>query len=324
LLQELVSATFDADRVAVVCGGLELAKFFPTLPWDHLLYTGNEAVGRQVAMAAAQNLVPVTLELGGKNPAIVHSDSVNDNTVSQILGNKLVKNGQICIAPDYCLIPRGQVTEFVELAKTYLEATVPSYSESPDCVGIINEHHVARLTDLREEAQERGCTVVTHPADDAAAGIRQLPVTLIIDPPDDLKVMHDEIFGPLLPIRPYDSIDEAIAFVNSGSPPLGLYVFATDTAVADHVLNRTTSGGACVNTCAIQGALPSLGFGGAARSGYGRHRGIEGFREFSHQRAVVRRGDGDLIEAFFPPYAGLARSVVAAALGAPGAPGEEN
>ncbi len=314
LLQELVSSTFDSNRLAVVNGGLELARYFPTLPWGHLLYTGNSSVGRQVALAAAEHLVPVTLELGGKNPAIVFSDSVNDATITHILGNKLVKNGQICIAPDYCLVPRGQLTDFVERAKSYLESTVPSYCESSDCVGIVNEHHLERLTRLRKEAISRGCQVITHPADGAVdADTRQMPVSLIIDPPDDLALMHEEIFGPLLPIKPYDSIDEAIALVNSGSPPLGLYIFTADTAVVDHILDRTTSGGACVNTCAIQGAIPSLGFGGAGHSGYGRHRGIEGFREFSHQRAVVRRGEGDLIEAFFPPYAGMARSVVNAA-----------
>lgn len=318
LLREMVTATFDTDRLAVVCGDLELAKAFPTLPWGHLLYTGNSTVGRQVAVAAAQNLVPLTLELGGKNPAIVHTDRVNDDTVRHILGNKLVKNGQICIAPDYCLVPRDQVNEFIGRAMVYLQDTVPSYSDSPDCVGIVNERHLQRLARLREEADTRGCQVVTYPADGGvAAGTRQMPVSLIIDPPDDLAIMREEIFGPILPIKPYDSVDEAIAYVNSGSPPLGLYVFADDASVVDRILDRTTSGGACVNACTIQGAIPSLGFGGAAHSGYGRHRGIEGFREFSHQRAVVTRGESDLIHAFFPPYSGLARSVVDAAFATP-------
>lgn len=318
LLRDMVTATFDSDRMAVVCGGLELAKAFPALPWGHVVYTGNSTVGRQVAATAAQNLLPLTLELGGKNPAIVHTDRVTDDTVHHILGNKLVKNGQICIAPDYCLVPRDQVTEFVERSMSYLQSTVPSYSESPDCVGIVNEHHLQRLVSLTEEAHARGCRVLTFPADGGVAvGTRQMPVSLIIDPPDDLAVMQEEIFGPILPVKPYDSVDEAIAYVNSGPPPLGLYVFATDTSVVDHILNRTTSGGLCVNACTIQGAIPSLGFGGAGHSGYGRHRGVEGFREFSHQRAVVTRGEGDLIHAFFPPYSGLARSVVAAALDTP-------
>lgn len=316
LLQEMVAATFDVDRLAVVCGGLELAQVFATLPWGHLLYTGNSAVGRQVATAAARNLVPVTLELGGKNPAIVHTDRVNDDTICQILGNKLVKSGQICIAPDYCLVPSGLVAEFVDRTRTYLQAAVPSYPNTPDCVGIVNDYHLERLTRLRDEAVVRECEIITFPADGGTATVtRQMPLSLVIDPPDDLALMQDEIFGPLLPIKPYDSVDEAIAFVNSGPSPLGLYVFADDTAFVERILNHTTSGGACVNTCAIQGALPSLGFGGAGYSGYGRHRGIEGFREFSHQRGVVARGDGDLIHAFFPPYSGLARSVVNAALG---------
>jgi coniferyl-aldehyde dehydrogenase len=316
LLKEIVTSSFDSEQLAVVCGGLELAKVFPTMPWGHLLYTGNAAVGSQVAVAAAQNLVPITLELGGKNPAIVHTDGVNDETVSHIIGNKLVKNGQVCIAPDYCLIPRDRVAEFINRARSYLAATVPSYPDSADCVGIVNEHHLRRLTRLRDEAVARGCEIVTFGADGGAAtGSRQMPLSLVLDPPDDLAMMQEEIFGPLLPVKPYDSIDEAIAYVNSGQPPLGLYVFASDTAIVEQVLDRTISGGACVNTCAIQGAMPSLGFGGAGHSGNGRHRGVEGFREFSHQRAVVVRGDDDVIHAFFPPYSGLARTIVDIALG---------
>ncbi|MBF6098744.1 aldehyde dehydrogenase family protein [Nocardia cyriacigeorgica] len=317
LLAELVAKTFDADDVAVVTGGVAVARHFAGMPWDHLLYTGNAAVGRQVAMAAARNLVPVTLELGGKNPVIVHSDSVNAETVAQILGNKLAKNGQICIAPDYCLVPREQVAAFVDLAKTHIAATNPGYSASSDATGIINERHLGRLVGALDEARRRGVEIV-EPEHGAQVDpvTRQMPLTLVIDPPDDLELMTDEIFGPVLPVKPYDTLEDALGYVTSHDRPLGLYVFAADQVVAQDILDRTSSGGACVNTCAIQGVLPSLGFGGSGGSGYGRHRGVEGFREFSNQRGVVVRGDGDAIAAFFPPYStGPAHYVVSAVFG---------
>ncbi|GAA4978803.1 coniferyl aldehyde dehydrogenase [Yinghuangia aomiensis] len=318
LLSDMVARTFDPEQVAVVTGGLGLAKEFPTLRWDHLLYTGNAGVGREVAVAAAGNLVPVTLELGGKNPAVVAPDRVDAETVAQILGSKLVKSGQVCIAPDYCLVPRDAMPEFVALARTFMQDTVPSYAASDDCVGIVSERHTERLLRLRAEAERAGCEVVDLPpgGDAAVPGSRQLPVTLILDPGDDLGIMREELFGPLLPVKPYDSFDDAVAYVNSGEPPLGLYVFSADPELVAETLARTRSGGACVNTCAIQGVLPSLGFGGAGHSGYGRHRGVEGFREFSIARGIVERGEGDLIPAFFPPYAGLGQAVVDAAFGA--------
>ncbi|TDC86476.1 aldehyde dehydrogenase family protein [Actinomadura sp. 7K507] len=299
LLRDLVTETFDPDHVAVVCGGLDLAKEFPTLPWDHLLCTGNSAVGREVAMAAARNLTPLTLELGGKNPAIVQT--VDAESVAQIVGSKAVKSGQVCIAPDYCLIPATRTADFIDLARAHVSA---GYSASADCTAILTDRHLDRLLAMLDEARARGHQIITlEPGAEVDRATRRIPLTLIIDPDDDLQVMREEIFGPVLPVKTYETLDEAIAYVNAGDRPLGLYVFTPDDAVARHVLDRTTSGGACVNTCAIQGVLPSLGFGGTGASGYGLHRGVEGFREFSNQRGVFTRGEGDTIDAFFPPYA---------------------
>ncbi|QKW33267.1 aldehyde dehydrogenase family protein [Actinomadura sp. NAK00032] len=298
LLRELVADTFAPDHVAVVCGGVDLAKEFATLPWDHLLYTGNSAVGREVAMAAARNLTPLTLELGGKNPAIV--PTVDAESVAQIIGNKAVKSGQVCIAPDYCLVPATQAADFIDLARAHVAA---GYTASPDCTGIITGRHLDRLLAMLDEARDHGHRVITlEPGAETDRATRRIPLTLVIDPDDELQIMREEIFGPILPVKTYRTLDEAIAYVNAGDRPLGLYVFTPDAAVARHVLDRTISGGACVNTCAVQGVLPSLGFGGTGMSGYGRHRGIEGFREFSNQRGVFTRGQADTINTFFPPY----------------------
>ena len=301
----MVAATFDPTLVHVTTGGLELARAFSALPWDHLLYTGSPNVGRQIMQAAARNLTPVTLELGGKCPAVLTPGSVNEESVKSVIGTKIVKNGQMCISVDYCLVPRPDVDRFVDLSKDFMAAAAPDYAHGDECTGIISLQHLDRLTSMLDEARARQCRVVTlEGGGDVDRTTRKMPMSLVIDPSPDLRIMNEEIFGPILPVVPYDDLDEAISRINAGERPLGLYVFGDDPAVTDAVLDRTTSGGAAVNTCALQGALPSLGFGGVGMSGMGRHHGIEGFREFSNPRGtVLRGGDGDHIDAFFSPYA---------------------
>jgi coniferyl-aldehyde dehydrogenase len=310
LLKEMVSATFDRDLVGVVTGGLELAKEFPTLRWDHLLYTGNTEIGRMIAKAAAENLVPVTLELGGKSPVVVLDDSVDANAVGQILGTKMVKNGQMCISPDYAFVPRERIPEFVELAKAHYADQLADYAASEDCTGIISERHLDRVSRLLDEARDHGSEIVQLGGEEVDRERRQMPVSLVIDPDESLGLMREEIFGPILPIVPYDSVDEAIGHVNAGERPLGLYVFAADEEAAQDVLDRTVSGGAAVNACAAQGALASLGFGGVGHSGTGRHHGIDGFHEFSNPRGVVFRGEGGALDAFLPPYGDEAKALL--------------
>ena len=318
LLQEMISATFDRDLVAVSVGGLELARTFPTLRWDHLLYTGSPAIGREVAKAAAENLVPVTLELGGKCPALIAEDSVDEQTVKAVLGTKMIKNGQMCISVDYALVPRAQMDLFVKLADEFVTEQVPGYASSGDCTGIISERHLDRVQGLLDEAASAGVRVIPLGGDPAVDRTRrQMPVTLVVDPPAGLGVMTQEIFGPVLPVVPYDSLDEAVDGINDGERPLALYVFSKDLATAERVLQNTVSGGACVNTCAAHAALPSMGFGGIGQSGSGRHHGIEGFREFSNPKGVFVRGQDDLIDAFLPPYGAMAQAVVDSAFNPP-------
>jgi coniferyl-aldehyde dehydrogenase len=318
VLRDMVRATFDRARVDVVVGGLELARAFTHVRWDHLLYTGSPAIGREIAMAAAEQLVPVTLELGGKCPAILTEGSIDAESVKQILGTKAIKNGQMCVTVDYCLVPRDRIEDFARLAGEYVAEAMPGYCTSQSCTGIVTPRHLERIQSLLDDARARGCDVraLESPAEvDAAA--RQLPISLVIDPPEDLALMREEIFGPILPVKAYDSLNDAVDHVNAGERPLALYVFANDEAVADDVLRRTTSGGACVNSAAVHGALPSLPFGGIGQSGSGRHHGIEGFREFSNLRGVFVRGEGDLIDAFAPPYGPTAQAVVDAAFAGP-------
>lgn len=315
LMRELMRSTFDRDLVDVAVGGLDLAQEFASVRWDHLLYTGSPAVGRLVAIAAAQNLTPVTLELGGKCPAIVAPDAVDAATVEDVVGVKMIKNGQMCTSVDYCLVPRGQVDDFVALAQAYVAETIPDYSASPSCPGIISDAHVDRILGLLDEARAAGCRVVQLDAEGRLdRTTRQVPLHVVVDPPEHLGLMQEEVFGPILPIKPYDELDEAIAYVNAHERPLGLYVMTHDEALAEDVLRRTTSGGAAVNACAMQGAMPSLNFGGVGQSGTGRHHGIDGFREFCNPRGVFVRGEGDIISAFTPPYGERQQAIVDAAL----------
>ncbi|MDX6604208.1 MAG: coniferyl-aldehyde dehydrogenase [Solirubrobacterales bacterium] len=315
LLAEMIHSTFDPDLVEVALGGLDLAQEFTDMRWDHLLYTGSPRVGREVAKVAAGNLVPVTLELGGKTPAIILEDAIDERTAEHIVGIKMIKNGQMCNTVDHCLVPREQVDRFVELAERWVAGAVPDYSKTEDCPGIISDAHLDRVLGLIEEARDAGCRVIQL---DKEGGVdretRRVPMHIVVDPPAGIGIADEEVFGPILPVHSYGSLDEAIAKVNDGERPLGLYVFSNDQEAADDVLARTSSGGACVNACALQGALPSLGFGGVGMSGSGRHHGIDGFHEFTNPRGVFVRGEDDQCALFYPPFDERQQALVDGAL----------
>ncbi len=314
LLAEMVAAAFDPSLVHVALGELELARAFSAVPWDHLLYTGSPEVGRQVMAAAAANLTPVTLELGGKCPALLTPGSVTAANVESVIGTKLIKNGQMCVSVDYCMVPRADLQTFVDCAVTFMRNAAPDYAEGPDCTGIISQRHFDRMESLLQDARDRQSRIVALGGEVADRQTRRMPLSLVVDPDSELRIMQEEIFGPILPVIGYDTLDHAVDRINAGDRPLGLYVFGDDAAVTYDVLARTSSGGAAVNTCAMQSALPSMGFGGSGNSGMGRHHGVEGFREFSNQRGVFVRGSGDVIAAFYPPYS-KAAALVQAALG---------
>ena len=310
LLREIVAAHFEPELVYVAVGGLELAQAFAALPWNHLLYTGSPDVGRKIMAAAAANLTPVTLELGGKCPAVILPGDVTSENVKSIIGTKIVKNGQMCVSVDYALVPRGELETFASMAGQFMHDAAPGYADGPDCTGIISLRHMERLEAMLEEARDRQSRIVVlEPDAKGDRETRRMPMSLVLDPALDLRMMKEEIFGPILPVVGYDTLEDAMAFINDGERPLGLYVLGDDEAAVARVLAGVVCGGAAVNTCAVQGALPSLAFGGVGMSGMGRHHGEEGFREFSNPRGVVVRGEGDHIDAFFAPYAKAAAIV---------------
>jgi coniferyl-aldehyde dehydrogenase len=239
------------------------------------------------------------------------------DNVGHTLAIKLVKNGQMCIAPDYCLVPRAELAKFVAFAQAHFQGALANYSSGEDCTGIISLRHLQRNLRLLDEARRRGTEVIQL---DAAGTLdpqtRRMPVSLVVDPHDDLAIMQEEIFGPMLVLKPYDDLDEALSTIKRGERPLALYLFSDQPAVIDRVQRETTSGGLCVNACAVQGMVHSLGFGGVGHSGTGRHHGLDGFREFSNPRGVFVRGRGGVFEVLAPPYGGKAKRMAGLALSA--------
>lgn len=303
LLMELIAETFDSCEVTSIVGGPDVAEAFASAKLDHLMYTGSTSVGRRVMALAAPNLTPLTLELGGKCPVIIGTNGLERRTLESIVGLKLAKAGQICVTVDHVLVPRDQTSQLVEMLRAYCAEMLPSFSQSESVTGIISRKHYDRLQALIAEAAEAGAEVIVLEeggVDDP--DVRTMPLRLIIDPPKGTQARDDEIFGPVLPIIPYDGIDDAIAKINAGGSPLGVSIFTDDQAEIDAAIARTRSGGFSVNGASLHAASPNLGFGGVGESGFGRHHGVEGFKEFSNRRAIFVRGPSDAADIIFPPY----------------------
>jgi len=304
VLAELIAEVFPRDLVGVVIGGPDVGVAFSKLPFDHLFFTGSTSVGRHVMRAASDNLVPVTLELGGKSPVIVAPGYPMDKAVERIAQGKLFNAGQTCIAPDYALVPEGQVDAFVAAFQAQVKAYYPSLADNSDYTSIVSERHYDRLVQLVAEARAKGAKVIeVNPAGESLApASRKLAPTLVIDAPDDSGIMQDEIFGPLLPIVTYKTIDEAIAYINDRPRPLALYHFDRDHDRTKRVLQKTTSGGACVNDTLLHVGQEDLPFGGVGPSGMGAYHGPEGFQTFSHKKAVFHQARLNSAGMLAPPY----------------------
>jgi coniferyl-aldehyde dehydrogenase len=310
LFAELTGKYFQPDELAVVTGDAEVAQEFSALPFDHLLFTGSTAIGHHVMRAAAANLTPVTLELGGKSPAIVGPGARLEHAVERILLGKLLNAGQTCIAPDYVLLPRAQLPEFITLATRTVSRLYPQLPQNTQYASIISDRQYQRLVGLRDSAVAAGARV--HALGDAIedASRRLLPPQLLSGVHDDMAVMQQEIFGPLLPLLPYDSLDEAIAYVAARPHPLSLYLFETDRARIDQVLDRTIAGGVSVNDTLYHIAQHRLPFGGVGASGMGGYHGEAGFRTFSHLKPVFRQARFNAVGLLNPPYGKRFRKMV--------------
>ncbi len=310
-LDDAVSKHFGPELLAVVQGDHDTAQAFAAMPWGHLTFTGSARVGRAVAEAAAKNLVPITLELGGKNPAVFAPDGVTEELIQRFLAFRALKAGQVCTSPDHVLVPRDQLDAWVALAESIWRRAYPTHVGHADATGIINDAHYRRILGYLDEARARGVRVVGLNDDEPNVVRRQIPMTLLIDPPDDLGCMIDEVFGPVVPVVPYASIDEAIARINAGPSPLASYIATHDTALAQRFVTRVRSGGAGVNTFGLQGGHPALAFGGIGASGYGYHSGREGFLNYSHAKSVFYGASDSLVHrALTPPLSDLCGAIV--------------
>ncbi|MCC2652735.1 MAG: calB [Microvirga sp.] len=291
LMEKVIAEVFDPTEVAVVQGGPDVAKAFTHLPFDHLLFTGSSPVGRHVMQAAADNLTPVTLELGGKSPALIASDYPVEKAAERIAVGKLFNAGQTCIAPDYVLVPRDKQETFVAAYRNAVSKLYPTLAANPDYTAIISERHHARLRHLIDDARERGAEVhEINPGGEAldAAQCKLAPVVLT-DVPDNAQAMQEEIFGPILPVVVYDDVEEACRFICARPHPLALYLFSHDKATTEQVLAKTQSGGVAINDTLLHCVQEELPFGGVGASGMGAYHGEAGFRTFSHARSVFRQ-----------------------------------
>jgi coniferyl-aldehyde dehydrogenase len=303
LLDSMLEKTLPGDLVQTVTGGVELGARFASLPFDHLVFTGSTHVGRLVMRAAAENLTPVTLELGGKSPTIVHESYPVESAAEAIALGKWLNAGQTCIAPDYVLVPEHRRDALVDAIEGVTRRAYPRLRDNPDFTSIINARHKARLEGYLTDARAKGATVRTiNASGDSLEGTNKLAPTLLTNVSDDMLVMQDEIFGPILPILTYRSVDEAIRYVNDHPRPLALYYFDHDARRAREVLERTTSGGAAINACALHFCQDDLPFGGIGPSGMGAYHGREGFETFSHKKSVFHQARVNGARLLAPPY----------------------
>ena len=307
LFAEVIPKYFAEEEMAVFTGGPDVGIAFSKLAFDHMIFTGATGIGRHIMRAAAENLVPVTLELGGKSPTIIGRSADLKKAGDRIALGKMMNAGQICLAPDYLLVAKDQENDVIEAIKAGVQSQYPTLLANDDYTSVVNGRNHERLQSYLADAREKGAELIEiNPAgeDFASSNGNKMPLTIVRNVTDDMKVMQEEIFGPILPVMTYASVDDAVDYVNAHDRPLGLYYFGTDKAEENRVLTRTISGGVTVNDVIFHNAMEDLPFGGTGPSGMGNYHGVDGFKTFSHCRAIYRQTGMDVagIGGFKAPY----------------------
>lgn len=320
LMKDVFARYFAEDEMAVFTGGPDVGQAFCSLPFDHLLFTGATSVGKHILRAAADNLVPVTLELGGKSPTILGRSANIERAGERIAMGKMLNAGQICLAPDYMIVPQELEDRAIGAVSNAVSAMYPTLLNNDDYTSVVNARHRDRIQGLIDDAKAKGAEAIeVNPGNEdfSASNGHKMPLTILRNVDDDMKVMQDEIFGPVLPIKTYKGIDEAIDYVNAHDRPLGLYYFGEDTGERERVLTRTISGGVTVNDVIMHVSMDDLPFGGVGPSGMGSYHGPEGFKTFSHARSVYTQPKFDLakLAGLKPPYGPATRKTLARELG---------
>lgn len=304
LLEQLFAQYFTEDEIAVVNGGPEAGGAFAALELDHILFTGATSIGRMVMQAAAQNLTPVTLELGGKSPTIISESADIAKAADLITAGKTMNSGQVCLSPDYVFVPESELEAFIKAARETFTGLYPTVAGNSDYVTVVNDRHYQRITGYLEEAREAGCRIEALSNDKYTPEERRIPLHLIVDPSEELRVMQDEIFGPLMIIKPYRKLQDCLDYIADHPHPLGLYYFGDDKVEQRYVLDNTQSGGVTINDVIMHISNIDLPFGGVGQSGMGNYQGHEGFKTFSHARSVYTQGKVNLpkLAGTLPPY----------------------
>jgi coniferyl-aldehyde dehydrogenase len=303
VLQRLLAEALPEDKVAVVTGDAGVGAAFSALPFDHLLFTGNGQVARKVMQAAAGNLTPVTLELGGKSPLVLGPDVALGRVIDRIVFGKALNAGQTCVAPDHVYCPEARRDEFVVAYRQAFAAMFPRLRDNPQYTSIASDRQHARLQQMLADARAKGARVeVCNPAGEDFAGTRKMPLHLVLDPTEDMLCMRQEIFGPILPVLGYRSVDDAIRRIAAGPRPLALYVFSDDRALQRRFVEQTHSGAVGLNEVVLHAGVHDLPFGGVGESGMGQYHGQDGFRTFSKAKGVVRKGGLNSAKLVYPPY----------------------
>jgi coniferyl-aldehyde dehydrogenase len=315
VLQQAVEAYCDPAVLAVVGAGSATALEFAAMPWAHLTYTGEASVGRRVAEIAGRNLVPVTLQLGGKNPAVFAVDGVTAELVQRFLSFRTAKAGQLSLSPDHVFVPRAQLELFTRLAEGIWRTAYPAHVGHPDATGLVNDRHYQRVLGHLAEARARGVTLVPLNDDQPDPVLRQLPTTLVIDPPDDLGCMTEEVLGPVIPVIPYDEFGDVIRRINAGPSPFAAYLATFECERVERFVAHVRCGGVGINTFGMQALHPALAVGGIGASGHGAQSGRDGFQQYTHTKTVFHAGaDSVLHLALLPPVSELAGHVADAML----------
>ena len=308
VIAEVVREAWDEKEVAIFTGGPEVGAAFSALPFDHLLFTGATSVARHIMAAAAKNLVPVTLELGGKSPVLISRSADIKKAVGRIMLGKTMNAGQICLAPDYLMVPEEKLDEVIDEIKTIVAEMYPTLLDNPQYTSVVNARHYQRLSENIDDARAKGAEVIEcNPANEDFGnqqGTHKIPPTVIKNPSDDMRVLEEEIFGPLLPIKTYKDFGETIDYVNAHPRPLALYYFGQDTGEERAVLDRTTSGGVCLNDVIMHIMQEDLPFGGIGPAGMGAYHGYDGFKNFSHAKSIYKQSKLDVagLGGMRPPY----------------------
>ncbi len=304
LLEKLFREYFSEDEIVVVNGGPEAGAAFAGLDLDHIIFTGATSIGRMVMLAAAQNLTPVTLELGGKSPTIISKTTDVKQAAEKIVSGKTMNAGQVCLSPDYVFVPESELENFISSARQTFQEMFPTVSGNSDYVAVINSRHYERIAGYINEAKDAGVRVEALQDDAYSPEEQRIPVHVIINPDESLKVMQDEIFGPILIVKTYNELSECIEYIADHPHPLGLYYFGDDKAEQQYVLENTQSGGVTINDVIMHISNIDLPFGGVGNSGMGNYQGLEGFKTFSHARSVYTQGWLNLpkLAGTNPPY----------------------